>query len=91
MKKKHKATNFIEKAIGLPADMISGCSHFEINGNKEAVIEGCRSILQYDENVVRINMGKMITSFEGRDLQIKCLKPDSLVIEGFITEIRFDN
>lgn len=70
--------------------MISGCTHFEINGNKEIIIEGCRSILQYDENIIRINTGKMITSFEGRNLQIRCLTQDSLIIEGFITAIRFD-
>lgn len=88
--RKPDKSNFIEKVIGLPAGMISECTHFEINGNREAIIEGCKSILEYDENIVKINTGKMVTSFEGRKLQIKCLTPDSLIVEGFITSIRFD-
>lgn len=63
--------------------------HFEINGNKEAVIEGCKCILQYDENIVRISVKGMAVSFYGRDLVIKCLTEDSLIVQGFITSIEF--
>lgn len=63
--------------------------HFEMNGNKEVIIEGCKSILSYDENMVRIRLKNMSASFYGRNLIIKCLTSDSLVIEGFITSIEF--
>lgn len=63
--------------------------HFEMNGNREVVIEGCKSILEYDENLVRISVKKMSVSFYGRSLTIKCLTPDSLVVQGFITSIEF--
>lgn len=63
--------------------------HFEINGNKEAIIEGCKCILQYDENIVRISVKGMAVSFYGRNLIIKCLTEDSLIVQGFITSIEF--
>lgn len=63
--------------------------HFEINGNKEAIIEGCKCILQYDENIVRISVKGMSVSFFGRNLMIKCLTEDSLIVQGFITSIEF--
>ncbi len=63
--------------------------HFEINGNKEAIIEGCKCILQYDENVVRISVKGMAVSFCGRNLTIKCLTSDSLIVQGFITSMEF--
>lgn len=63
--------------------------HLEINGNREAIIEGCKCILQYDENVVRVSVKKMSVSFYGRHLLIKCLNTDSLVVQGFITSIEF--
>lgn len=88
--KKRHTHNIIEKTIGLPDGIISGSSHLEINGNREVIVEGCKAILQYDDNAVRINNGKMMTSFEGRGLEIKCLTQDSLIITGFITSIRFD-
>lgn len=64
-------------------------THMEINGNTEAVVEGCRGILEYDDDVVRIRTAKVIVTFSGRGLSIRCMTADSLVVEGFITGINF--
>lgn len=64
-------------------------SHMELNGNREAVVEGCGGILEYDASVVRVKAGKMILRFTGRGLVIQCLTADSLVVSGFITGIEF--
>ncbi len=87
-KNKEKLQSVLSK-MQIPTGAISNCAHFEMNSNREVAIEGCKSILQYDENIIRINTGKMITSFLGRNLSIKCLTPDSLIVEGFITSIEF--
>lgn len=63
---------------------------FEIKSNRQAVIEGCQSIEQYDENMVKIKVQKMYVSFFGKDLNIKCLGFDALIIDGFITSIEFN-
>ena len=76
-------------AMQLPMPAIMDLSHFALNGNREAVIDGCKGIIEYDENMIKLNTGKMITKFLGRRLNIKCLTPDSLVIEGIITSIEF--
>lgn len=64
-------------------------SHMQINGNTEAVVDGCNGVLEYDTDVVRIRMGKLIVRFTGRGLAIKCLTADSLVVTGFLTGIEF--
>lgn len=64
-------------------------THMEINGNQEAVLEGCGGVLEYDTGVVRVKAGKLIVRFTGRGLVIKCLTTDSLVVSGFITGIEF--
>lgn len=74
-----------ESSIGVMLDPIN----IEIKGNREAIIEGCKSITEYDENMVKINMHKMAISFFGRNMEIKCLTADSLVVRGFITSIEF--
>ena len=76
-------------AMQIPMASVINLTHFEMNGNREIVVDGCKGILEYDENIIRLNTGKMITKFLGRHLNIKCLTPDSLVIEGFITSIEF--
>ena len=71
---------------------LSGLSmptHMEINGNTEAVVDGCSGILEYDAETVRIRTGKLIVRFEGRNLTIGSLTADSLVVSGFITGIQF--
>lgn len=64
--------------------------HFEIRSNRYVVVEGCQSIEQYDENMVKIKVQKMSVAFFGKDLNIKCLGMDSLIIDGFITSIEFN-
>ncbi len=91
--KKENAENKILRQITEPNKFPLGAmmdlSHFEINSNREVIIEGSKGILQYDENIIRVNMGKMIVSFNGRKLSLKCLETDSLIIVGFITSIEF--
>lgn len=79
----------VMKSLQLPVGALPDCTHFEMNGNREVIIEGSKGILQYDESVVKVNMGCMITSFYGRKLSIKCFDTDSLIIEGFIVSIEF--
>lgn len=85
----NKNINKFKSSINIPDCALPDFSHFEINSNKEVIIEGSKGILQYEENIIRVNMGKMITSFCGKNLSLKCLDSDSLVIIGFITSIEF--
>ncbi len=85
-------TSHIQKLTGLldiPPSALSGIPQIEIAGNREAVIDGCQGILEYDENTIKLTTGKMSIKFTGRGLQIKVLTHDSAVIEGFISNIEF--
>lgn len=82
MRKRENLFGFSE--LNMPA-------HMEINGNSEAVVDGCSGVLEYDDNVVRIiSRGKTIR-FTGRGLMIRCLTADSLVVTGYLTGIEFLN
>ncbi|GMB10421.1 MAG: YabP/YqfC family sporulation protein [Candidatus Improbicoccus devescovinae] len=63
--------------------------HFELSGNREARVEGLRKILKYDEKIVKISVKNMSVSFLGRNLKMKCLTHDSLIISGFLSSIEF--
>ncbi|WBY64548.1 YabP/YqfC family sporulation protein [Thermocaproicibacter melissae] len=64
-------------------------SHMELNGNREAVVEGCGGVLEYDETVVRVRTPNHVVRFTGRGLTIRCLTADALVVTGYITGIEF--
>lgn len=61
----------------------------ELSGNREAVLEGCRGVLEYSPQAVRVNTGGMIVSFFGRELDLRCISPSALIIGGTITGIEF--
>jgi sporulation protein YqfC len=81
----------VAKAMELPIDLVSGMSHLELSGNREAVVDGCNSVLEFDENIVRLSVGKHIIRFSGRGLTLKELTKSSVVVEGFIISIEFMN
>ncbi|BED91820.1 MAG: YabP/YqfC family sporulation protein [Candidatus Improbicoccus pseudotrichonymphae] len=61
----------------------------EVNNNREAKIEGIKKILVYDDTIIKILVKNMNISFCGRNLLIRCLSGDSLIIIGFIKCIEF--
>ncbi|MEG1551625.1 MAG: YabP/YqfC family sporulation protein [Oscillospiraceae bacterium] len=63
--------------------------HIEANGNKEFIVEGCKGILEYEENVIKINAGSIVISFLGSDMEIKNYCDDETVIVGNIVSIEF--
>lgn len=91
-KEKRKTTEKTSNKINfneMPLGSMLSSFHISMKSNREIVIEGCKSIEEYDENMIKIKVKKMIISFFGRDLKIKCLNFDSLVIVGFITSVEF--
>lgn len=84
-----RGLNKIASILQLPTAVIAGVTHMEINGNHEVILEGCGGIIEYTDEVVRVKTGKTITKFSGRDLVIKCIQVDSLVVQGFISAIEF--
>ena len=64
-------------------------AHIEMNGNREATLEGCRGILEYTEGVVRLSADRMIVRFVGRDLELRSLTSSTVVVTGFIASVEF--
>lgn len=79
------------KLLSVPQKIMPNMPFIELRGNREALIEGCKGILEYDTQVIRVNTGSMVVSFCGRGLNIKCLTVSSLIVEGYITSVEFVN
>ena len=77
------------RALELPPGIQAGMAQIELSGNREAVIVGCRGVLEYGENLVRLRAGSLTLRLTGRGLVLRNFKRDSVIIEGFITSIEF--
>ena len=76
-----------KKRAAIP--LISDGMCIELSGNREAVLEGSRGVLEYSGETIRVNTAGMMISFFGRDLDLKCISESALVIGGFFTRIEF--
>lgn len=65
-------------------------SNLEIRGNKEVKLEGCKKILFLSQDCIKVSVKGMYVSFYGKNLKIKCLTYDSLLIQGFINKVEFN-
>lgn len=90
--KGHKETGENPKpSLGFSVrDIFRDKSHIEIISNTTVNIEGSKGVLEYSDTVIRVSLGYTSVSFFGRGLNLKCISPTALVIEGFIMNIEFN-
>ena len=79
----------VERALELPVGSLCDLARIELSGTRRAVIEGCRGIVEYGEETIRLNTGNGIVRFMGRCLSMSCMTEDSAVIEGIILSVEY--
>lgn len=68
-----------------------GMSRVEITGNNEAVVDGCRGVLEYDDGVISLSLGSRFVRFRGDKLQIHTLLDEQAMITGTILSVEFSD
>ncbi len=61
----------------------------EMLGNRRITIEGSTGILLYESENIKINTSKMVISFYGRGLCVRCISSSCVEIDGFVSKIEF--
>jgi len=61
----------------------------EMLGNRQITIEGSTGILLYESENIKVNTSKMVISFYGRGLCLRCISSSCVEIDGFISKIEF--
>lgn len=61
----------------------------ELLGNRRVTLEGSTGVLLYESENIKINTNRMVVSFRGRGLCLRCISSSCVEIEGFICEIDF--
>lgn len=81
----------LSDGLELPIESLPGTSHIELCGNKQAIVGGCKGILEYDENIIRFNTGRLIVRVIGSDLCIRAYQDEEAVICGNIISVDFSS
>ena len=61
----------------------------ELLSDREAVVDGCKGVLEYEECLIRLNIGDGQVKFTGQKLLIRSLSANQAQIEGCIESITF--
>jgi len=61
----------------------------ELTSNREAIIEGCHGIVEYNDCVATVNCKAFLLTFEGFDICLKSLSDNCISVKGRFTGISF--
>lgn len=87
--KKESTVAKIGKTLDMPSGGLSGGAHIELFSNREAVIDGIKGVIEYNDCYIKLNIGKGAVEFWGTGLEISSLDINGLVISGNISKIEF--
>jgi len=68
----------------LPKEISLDYSRMVLLGNKEFIVENYKGIVEYDNNIIRLNTLSGIISIEGKGLVINEINDDDVSVEGII-------
>lgn len=81
--------DLLGKALELPPGALGKGAHIELSSNREATVDGCKGVMEYEETRIKLNIGTGSVTFLGRNLEITNLLGNQTVIAGFITGLEF--
>lgn len=79
----------IAESIELPMEVLEGLPELELRGNREAIVSHCVSILEYNDQRVRIASNQLTIQFSGRNLSLTRMTDESIMLTGFILKMEF--
>ncbi|MDR1409040.1 MAG: YabP/YqfC family sporulation protein [Oscillospiraceae bacterium] len=68
-----------------------GTPRLEMTGNQELLLDGCKGVVAYDENEIRLNLGDLALAVTGADLTMRTLRFEECAITGQIASVAFFN
>ncbi len=92
MKKENKLYKLITDAIydfESPDELITGKAKIELISNTDIIIENHRGIIEYGDEIMRINCGEVIMKITGTNLCLKTLTINELSLSGIIASIEY--
>lgn len=60
-----------------------------LQSDREAVLEGCKHILAYDDNLIHVHLRDLQIKLYGQNLSLQCLNPEHIVVTGRIQRLEY--
>ncbi len=86
---KETGKELLVESLKLPKDMMMGAFMLSMTGNREALIENYRGILEYTDSCILLQTKSGQVCFEGRNLVIEYYTNEDMKITGHISNVIF--
>lgn len=80
----------VEQALDLPEILHKDVPHIELQGNAELALDGCKGILEYTEESIRLHAGALLLYVSGSNLCIRMYSEAQTVITGNIRQVALE-
>ena len=83
---------FLERTaqlLDLPADAVAGVPRMELMGHREFRMEYHKGILAYGPEEIDISAGQVMVRLRGRDLALRAMNGEELLVTGEIEALEF--
>ena len=79
----------ITDTLKLPKDIVMGASILHLIGQYEVYIENYKNIIEFNENVIKIQARSTKIIITGKHLHIEYFNNDDMKIKGRISDVSF--
>ena len=86
---KKKKPFLLVKGLEEPAVAFLPPVRVELLGNRQAVVDGCKGIIEYSDSCIRLSTPRLILKFTGTGLEIRALTDSSAIVEGTILSLEY--
>ena len=89
MRKKKELLARIGERLDIPREALPGGFGLTLSGQNELTVRGCRRILHYGEDCIRLSLGKTVLSVMGEGLLCTAFGGGTVTVGGHICGILF--
>jgi len=89
-----KSGDLLEKTaarLSLPGEILAGLPKVEITGRGTLTVENHRGLLEYTQERIEINGGRIMITVRGDGMNIRSMSADALLVEGTIISVELDS
>ena len=93
MRRGKRRGNILDRAadaFDLPAEVVAGMPKITVTGCSKVYIESHKGILEYSEELISVNGGRVILKIRGGGLEICSMNAGELLIEGLISGVEIE-
>lgn len=81
----------LRQRLEIPEMLDYKMPHIQADGNREIIVDGCKGIVEYSQDRIKLNTGALVIGFTGDGIEIKDYSDSQTVISGNIFSIDFES